>query len=145
MLFGNWQFWKPLNVAAGFCGQLGAASRQAAVLTLLFGFFCFGNLCLLSREIGLFFPLYVFSSHTTQTVGICWSKSVEWLYKLRWPGKGFCHGLQAKCFTSTARSYADLALLEMKPMAAWCLRSTHGVENVMASPQDKQETAQFTW
>lgn len=69
---------------------------------------------------------------------------MRWLYKLYWPGKGFFHGLQVKCFTSTAWSYDDLALLEIKPMAAWCLRSTHGVEDVMASPQEKQETAPFT-
>lgn len=47
MLFGNWQLWKPLYVAAGFCGQLGAAKgladRQAAVLALLFGLFALGT------------------------------------------------------------------------------------------------------
>lgn len=43
MLSGNWQLWKLLYVAAGFCGQIGAANRQAAVLTLLFGFFALGT------------------------------------------------------------------------------------------------------
>lgn len=70
---------------------------------------------------------------------------MEWLYKLCWPGKGFFSWAAVMCFTSTAWSYEDLALLEIKPMTAWCLRSTDGVENVMASPQEKQETAQFTW
>lgn len=40
MLLCNWQLWKSLYVAAGFCGQLGAAKgladRQVAILTLLF-------------------------------------------------------------------------------------------------------------
>lgn len=59
MLFGNWQFWKPLNVAAGFCGQLGAASRQAAVLTLLFGFFALGTcVCLVGRLVFSFLCMY---------------------------------------------------------------------------------------
>lgn len=43
----HWQLWKPLYVAAGFCGQLetakGLADRQAAVLPLLFGLLGLGT------------------------------------------------------------------------------------------------------
>lgn len=58
-MFGNWQFWKPLYVAAEFCGQLGAANRQAAVLTLLFGFFALGTcVCLVRGLVCSFLCMY---------------------------------------------------------------------------------------
>lgn len=47
MLLCNWQLWKSLYVAAGFCGQLGAAKgpadRQVAILTLLFCLLVWGT------------------------------------------------------------------------------------------------------